>query len=87
MFVSGSVYWVQDNETRKQESLGTKDRSEPFATRQEWSSPTTHHQPTDCPRELFVGDPEVAKRAWQFVMDDVVKLKKGETLRSTEITK
>ena len=28
MFLRGSVYWIQDNQTRKQESLGTKDRSE-----------------------------------------------------------
>jgi hypothetical protein len=30
---------------------------------------------------LMVGDPEAATRSWQFVMDEIVKLKHGNTLK------
>jgi hypothetical protein len=30
---------------------------------------------------LLVGDPQVATRTWQFVMDEIVKLKHDETQR------
>jgi hypothetical protein len=83
MFIRGSVYWVQDNHTRKQESLGTKDPAE--AKRLLHAKNEAHRQPVInmqiARAYLLVSDPEFAKRTWQFVMDEAVKLKSGETQR------
>lgn len=83
MFLRGSVYWIQDNQTRKQESLGTKDRTE--ATRLFNARNEAHRQPVInmqiARAYLLVGDPEAARRTWQSVMDEIVKLKHDETLR------
>ena len=83
MFRRGAVYWIQDNQTRKQESLGTKDRTE--ATRLFNARNEAHRQPVInmqiARAYLLVGDPEAAKRTWQSVMDEIVKLKHDETLR------
>jgi integrase len=83
MFRRGSVYWIQDNVTRKQESLGTKNRFEAqrlFAARNE-----AHRQPIInmqiARAYLLVGDPEATKRTWQSVMKEIVKLKQDETHR------
>ena len=84
MFLRGTVYWVQDNTTGKQESLGTKDRAE--AKRLFNAKNEAHRQPIInmqiARAYLLVGDPETAKRTWQSVMDEIVKLKKKDaTLR------
>jgi hypothetical protein len=83
MYLRGAVYWIQDNVTGKQESLGTKDRSETrrlFNARNE-----AHRQPIInmqiARAYLLVGVPEVAKRTWQFVMEEIVKLRHDETRR------
>src|SRR5690606_36998301 len=34
---------------------------------------------------LIVGDPAVSTRTWQFVMDEIVKLKEGETERRWKV--
>jgi len=83
MFLRGNVYWIQDNVTGKQESLGTKDRSE--ARRLFSAHNEAHRQPIInmqiARAYLLVGDPEVARRTWQAVMVEIVKLKDDETLR------
>ena len=83
MFRRGAVYWVQDNITGKQESLHTKDRTE--ADRLLHAKNEAHRQPIInmqiARAYLLVGDPQAAKRTWQWVMDEIVKLKEGETLR------
>ena len=83
MFRRGSVYWIQNNETGKQESLRTKDNVE--ARRLLHAKNEAHRQPAInlqiARAYLMVGDPEVAKRTWQWVMDEIVKLKHGETNR------
>jgi integrase len=83
MFRRGAVYWIQDNTTGKQESLGTKIKSEAqrlFAVRNE-----AHRQPIInmqiARAYLLVGDPAASKRDWQSVMEEIVKLKQKETLR------
>jgi len=83
MFRRGAVYWLQHNETGKQESLRTKDKLDAkrlFQARNE-----AHRQPVInlqiARAYLMVGDPEVAKRTWQWVMDEIVKLKRDETQR------
>jgi hypothetical protein len=87
MFLRGTVYWVQDNTTAKQESLGTKDRSEArrlfHAKNEACRQPIINMQIARA--YLFVGDPESAKRTWQAVMDEIVKLKHDETLRRWKV--
>lgn len=77
------MYWCQDNETGKQETLRTKDRA--TAERLFNAKNEAHQQPIiNLPiarAYLLVGDPNVATRTWQFVMEEIVKLKYGETQR------
>jgi hypothetical protein len=81
MFLRGSVYWCQDNETGKQETLRTKDKA--AAERLFNAKNEAHQQPIInlqiARAYLLVGDPQVATRTWQFVMDEIVKLKHDET--------
>src|SRR5688572_3683798 len=81
MFLRGTVYWCQDNETGKQETLRTKDRV--TAERLFNAKNEAHQQPIInlqiARAYLLVGDPQVATRTWQFVMDEIVKLKHDET--------
>lgn len=83
MFLRGTVYWVQDNETGKQETLRTKDRTE--AERLLNARNEAHRQPIInlqiARAYLMVGDPEAAKRNWGDVMEEILKLKHGETQR------
>jgi hypothetical protein len=83
MFLRGSVYWIQDNFTGKQESLGTKDRNE--AKRLLNAKNEASRQPIInlqiARAYLLVGDPDSKKRTWEFVMDEIVKLKRNETRR------
>jgi len=83
MFLRGAVFWVQDNTTGKQESLRTKDRAEArrifHAKNEAQRQPIINMQIARA--YLVVGDPESVKRTWQFVMDEIVKLKHDETLR------
>jgi hypothetical protein len=80
MFLRGTVYWIQDNETGKQETLHTKDRAE--AERLFQAKNEAHRQPIInlqiARAYLMVGDPQVTTRTWQFVMDEIVKLKNKE---------
>ncbi len=83
MFLRGTVFWCQDNETGKQETLRTKDRATAerlFAAKNE-----AHQQPIInlqiARAYLLVGDPQIATRTWQFVMEEIVKLKHDETQR------
>lgn len=83
MFLRGTVYWCQDNETGKQESLRTKDRAE--AERLFNAKNEPHHQPIInlqiARAYLMVGDPGVSTRTWRFVLREIVKQKHGETER------
>ena len=83
MFLRGTVYWCQDNETGKQESLRTKDRAE--AERLFNAKNEAHQQPIInlqiARAYLMVGDPEVSTRTWRFVLGEIVKQKHGETQR------
>jgi hypothetical protein len=66
MFLRGTVYWVQDNDTRKQSSLGTRDHDE--AERLLNAKNEAQRQPIInlqiARAYLMVGDPEAAKRSW-----------------------
>jgi integrase len=66
---------------RRQESLGTKDRE--IAERLFQAKNEAHRQPIInlqiARAYLMVADPEAGTRTWQYVMDELVKLKEGET--------
>lgn len=76
-------YYVHDDVTGKQESLRTKDKA--TALRLFHSRNETEQQPA-VNRQiarvyLAASDKEIGTRTWQGVMDEVVKLKRGETQR------
>ena len=83
MFLRGTVFWCQANETGKQETLRTKDRA--TAERLLHAKNEAHLQPIInlqiARAYLMVSDPAAATRTWQFVMDEIVKLKHEETKR------
>jgi hypothetical protein len=70
-------YYIQDNVTRKQEGLGTRDRVEAHRllhTRNEAASqPAMNLQIARA--YLAAGDPKVASRTWQDVIDETTKNK------------
>src|ERR1051325_12164195 len=83
MFKRGNVFWAQNNETGKQESLGTKIRSE--AERLLHAKNEAHRQPLInrqiARAYLTASDPQSATRTWQYVMDETVQLNRDETVR------
>jgi integrase len=78
---NGGRYYIHDNVTGKQESLGTNDRATAFRlfhSRQEAEQqPAVNLQIARA--YLAASDPQIATRDWQFVMDELVKLKKDQT--------
>jgi hypothetical protein len=77
MFRRGTVYWIQDNDTGRQETLRTKDPQEAkrlFAARNE-----AHRQPIInmqiARAYLMVGNPEAPSRTWQNVIEAIIKQK------------
>lgn len=77
----GGRYYVHDSVTGKQDSLGTSDRT--VAIRLFHSRNEAEQQPAVnlqiARAYLAASDKEIATRNWQFVMDEMVKLKKDET--------
>jgi integrase len=79
----GGRYYVHDDVTGKQDSLHTTDRA--TALRLFHSRKEAEQQPAVnlqiARAYLAASDPQIATRDWQFVMDEMVKLKNDETLR------
>jgi integrase len=77
----GGRYYIHDDVTGKQDSLHTSDRA--TALRLFHSRNEAEHQPAVnlqiARAYLAASDPQIATRNWQFVMDEMVKLKTGET--------
>lgn len=76
------TYYCEDRQTGKQETLRTRDKAEAYrlvAARNE-----TEQQPAFSLHLARVywkaGDPAAASRTWQHVIDEVLKLKSGNTL-------
>ncbi len=74
-------FYLHDNVTGKQESLGTTDRIE--ALRLLHSKNEADRQPAInlqiARAYLAAGDPDIMTRTWQIVMDEMVKTKQGST--------
>jgi integrase len=76
-------YYIHDDATGKQESLHTKDKA--TAQRLFHSRSEAEKQPAInlqiARAYLAATDSQIGTRTWQYVMDEMVKLKKGETQR------
>ena len=77
----GGVFYVFDRHTGKRESLQTTD--EAAAQRLLHARNEAHQQPLInrqiARAYLAVGDPQITRRDWQVVMDEIIKTKHGET--------
>jgi hypothetical protein len=75
------TYYCEDLVTKKQTTLKTRDKDEAFrlvaAKNENDEAPafSLHLAPV----YWKAGDPTAAKRTWQHVMDEIPKLKQGET--------
>jgi hypothetical protein len=81
MFRRGNYFWSHDGETGKQETLRTKDKA--TALRLLHSKNEAYQQPVlnlqIARTHLTASDPEIAKRTWQTVMNEIVLTKKNAT--------
>lgn len=79
----GGRYYLHNEVTGKQESLGTSDRN--TALRLLHSKNESHQLPAInlqiARAYLMAADPLVAKRSWRHVMEEIVKFKTGSTLQ------
>jgi hypothetical protein len=79
----GGRYYIHDDASGKQESLGTTDRA--TALRLFHSRNEAQQQPAVnlqiARAYLAATDPAISTRTWQYVMDEMVKLKRDETQR------
>jgi integrase len=79
----GGRYYIHDDVTGKQDSLHTTDRA--TALRLFHSRGEAQQQPAVnlqiARAYLAASDPQISTRTWQYVMDEMVKLKRGETQR------
>jgi len=80
---NGGRYYIHDDATGKQDSLHTTDRT--TALRLVHSRNEAEQQPAVnlqiARAYLAATDPQISTRTWQYVMDEMVKLKRGETQR------
>lgn len=78
----GGRYYLHDDVTGKQSSLGTNVRATALrllhARNEAEQQPAVNLQIARA--YLAASDPKIATRTWQYVMDEMVKLKRGETL-------
>ena len=77
MFLRGTTYWCQNNQTGKQESLATKDKTQAqhllHIKNQPHHLAGLNHQ---IGRAYLLGsDPQFATRTWQMVMDCIINKK------------
>lgn len=79
----GGTFYCEDKQTSKRTSLFTKDLAE--AERLVHAKNEADRQPQLNRRMgmvyLSATDPDVATRTWRFVLDDIIKDKKGSTLK------
>ncbi len=81
LYVRGTTFYLEDTLTRKQQSLHTKDRA--TAERLLHAKGEAEQQSAVnlqiARAYLAASDPAIATRSWQFVMDEMTKLKSGPT--------
>lgn len=78
---NNGIFFIEDHLVRKQESLRTRDKEAALriltAKNEAYRQPAINLQLAQV--YLQHSDPEIGKRTWQAVMDEIVKLKKGNT--------
>src|ERR1035437_8011644 len=81
LFRRAGIYYCEDTETHKQLSLRTKHEDEArallHAKNEALRQPVLNRQIARA--YLTASDPQIAKRTWQEVMDEIPKLKNGST--------
>ena len=81
LFRRTGVFYCEDTTTGKQTSLRTKDQSEALtllhAKNESMRQPVLNRQIARA--YLTASDPQIAKRTWQNVMDEIPKLERGST--------
>lgn len=77
----GSVWWCQNTDTGKRESLGTTDKNEARRLLDLKNQPHNHagFHVQMARTHLLVSDPKAVTRTWQNVMDAIVSQKSGAT--------
>jgi hypothetical protein len=77
----GGMFYCKDTQTGSRTSLETKDRkeAEKLIFHKNESAANPHINRKIGMAYLSGSDPKMAKRTWEFVMDDIVKDKKGST--------
>ena len=75
------VYYYEDHTTGQQATLKTRDKAEAYRL---VAAKNEHQEAPAFSRQLArvywkAGDPAGATRTWQQVMDEIPKLKKGQT--------
>jgi integrase len=78
----GGIYYIHNDKTGKQRSLGTRDRVEASAL---FAAETQSHRQAHLNLRLArtylaATDPMVSKRTWQNAMEELAKMKHGATL-------
>lgn len=77
----GGVFYFFDRQTGKRESLQTSDEQAALrllhAKNEAEQQPLINRQIARA--YLAAGDPQITKRSWQVVMEEIIKLKRGET--------
>ncbi len=81
LFRRAGIYWVHDSETGRQQSLRTKKRGE--AVRLLHGRNEAHAVPFAnlqmARAYMMAADPAAGTRTWKHVIDEIIKLKHGET--------
>jgi len=80
-FRRGNVWWCQNNQTGKQESLKTKDEAEANRLLAIKNQPY-HFSAFNLQlarTHLQMSNPEINRRTWQQIMDAIVRTKRGKT--------
>ncbi len=81
LYRRNGIYYCEDSKTGKQESLRTRDEASAHALLH--SKNEAYRQPilnqSIALAYLSATDPEAAKRAWQFVMDEMTATKRDDT--------
>jgi hypothetical protein len=78
---NNGIFFIEDRLLRKQESLRTRDKEAALriltAKNEAYRQPAINLQLAQV--YLQHADPEIGKRTWQTVLDEIVKLKNGNT--------
>ena len=77
----GGMYYIEDTETRKQESLGTKDRAEAKSLLNARNESVRQPQLNLHIAKAYLAgtDSGVSTRTWQNALDAIIETKSGST--------